>query len=110
MRDEAGPLRPVGRELFEAAKILLFCVAAAILYGIVQDLVTTRVCVEYFTIGHPLVFGTEDPTLLLGWGVGASWWVGLLLGLPLIVTARVPSAAPSGANGILHRDVDKAGV
>jgi hypothetical protein len=89
--------RRLGKELREAAKILLFCVTAAITYGILQDLVTTRVCVEYFTIGHPPVFGTDDPTLLaLGWGVAASWWVGLLLGLPLIVTARVGTRPPLG--------------
>lgn len=95
MSAEAPPSRPLGRELLEAAKILLFCVSAAIAYGILQDMITTRVCVEYFTIGHPPVFGTNDPTLLaLGWGVGASWWVGLLLGLLLVVTARVGAAPP----------------
>ena len=42
-----------------------------------------------FTIGHPPVFATDDPTLLgLGWGVIASWWVGLLLGIPLALVAR----------------------
>jgi hypothetical protein len=55
----------------------------------VHDQVTARVCVEYFTIGHPPVFDTTDPTLLgLGWGVLATWWVGLLLGIPLAFVAR----------------------
>jgi hypothetical protein len=48
--------------------------------------------VEYFTIGHPPVFGTDDPTLLgIGWGIIATWWVGLLLGVPLALAARAGS-------------------
>ncbi len=73
----------------ESLKIVALCVSAAILYGIAHDNVTARVCVEYFTIGHPPIFATESPTLLaLGWGVVATWWVGLGLGLPLAVAAR----------------------
>ena len=70
--------------------IILLCIASAVVYGIVQDQITARVCVEYFTIGHPPIFRTNDPTLLgLGWGVIATWWVGLLLGIPLAVAARL---------------------
>jgi hypothetical protein len=69
--------------------IVLLCMVAAIAYGIVHDQVTARVCVEYFTIGHPPVFATEDPTLLaIGWGILATWWVGLILGIPLAIAAR----------------------
>jgi hypothetical protein len=77
----------------EWLKIILLCVAAAIVYGICQDMITTRVCVEYFTIGHPPIFGgTENPTLLaLGWGVIATWWVGLGLGVPTAFFARIGS-------------------
>jgi hypothetical protein len=77
----------------EALKIVLCCVLAAVTYGICHDQVTARICVEYFTIGHPPIFsGTQDPTILaFGWGVLATWWVGLLLGLPLAVVARVGS-------------------
>ena len=72
--------------------IVLTCVFAAVGYGIVHDQITARVCVEYFTVGHPPVFDTADPTLLgLGWGVIATWWVGLLLGVPLAVAARAGS-------------------
>ena len=73
----------------ESLKIIVVSIAAAILYGIVHDEVTARICVEYFTIGHPPIFGTEDPTLLgIGWGILATWWVGRLLGIPLTVVAR----------------------
>ena len=73
----------------ESAKIILLSIAAAILYGICHDQITARVCVEYFTIGHPPVFNTTSPTLLaFGWGVIATWWVGLILGWWLSVAAR----------------------
>lgn len=71
-----------------AFSIVAMCITAAIAYGIAHDLVTAHLCVEYFTIGHPPVFGTESPTLLaLGWGVIATWWVGLILGLLLAFAA-----------------------
>ena len=70
--------------------IILLCIGSAICYGIVHDQITARICVEYFTIGHPPVFGTDSPTLLgFGWGVIATWWVGLILGVPLAMAARL---------------------
>lgn len=86
-------------------KIILLAVLAAISYGILHDLVTTRICLEYFTIGHPPVFNTTSPTLLaLGWGVVATWWVGLPLGLALAVAARSGSK-PKRTAGSLIRPV-----
>lgn len=74
----------------EFFKIVALSVAAAILYGIALDQITARVCVEYFTIGHPPVFPTTSPTLLaLGWGVIATWWAGLLVGLPAAICAQL---------------------
>lgn len=79
------------------------CVLAAVCYGIVHDQVTARLCVEYFTIGHPPVFATDDPTWLgIGWGIIATWWVGLLLGLPLAVAARVGPYPKRSASSLLR--------
>ena len=76
----------------ESVRILVLCVVAAMGYGVAHDQFTARVCVEYFTVGHPPVFSTDDPTLLgIGWGIIATWWVGLLLGVPLAVVARAGS-------------------
>ncbi|MBN9521405.1 hypothetical protein J0H58_23265 [bacterium] len=86
-----------------AGLIVLLCVAAAIAYGIIHDQITARVCVEYFTVGHPPVFPTDDPTLLgLGWGIIATWWVGLVLGLALAVAARGGSRPPRGVRSLLR--------
>ncbi len=74
----------------QALRIILLCTALAVIYGILHDLVTAHICVEYFSVAHPPVFPTNNPTLLaLGWGVLATWWVGLALGLLLAACARV---------------------
>ncbi len=45
--------------------ILFMCIAAAVVYGVVHDQVTARVCVEYFTVGHPRIIApTPGPTPL----------------------------------------------
>jgi len=70
-------------------RIVALGLAAAIGYGIVHDQVTARVCVEYFTVGHPRIIASESPTILgLVWGVVATWWVGLPLGIALAFAAR----------------------
>jgi hypothetical protein len=89
----------------QSLKIVALCIVAAVSYGIALDQVTARVCVEYFTIGHPPIFGTDDPTLLgIGWGIIASWWVGLLLGVPLAVVAR-RGTRPKWSAGSLVRPI-----
>src|SRR5574341_1470889 len=78
--------------MVEGLKIVALSVAAAVLYGILHDQVTARVCVEYFTVAHPRIIESEDPTLLgIAWGIGATWWMGLLLGIPLAACARAGS-------------------
>jgi hypothetical protein len=82
---------------FEGFRIVLFAILAAVGYGILHDQVTAHLCVEYFTVAHPPVFPTESPFLLaLGWGVIATWWVGLALGTGLAATARIGSLPKLG--------------
>jgi len=83
-------------------KIWFMCVAAAVLYGIIHDQITARVCVEYFTIGHPPVFHTSSPTLLaFGWGLVATWWMGAFLGLIVALCARSGSDPKLRARDLL---------
>src|ERR1700745_506636 len=73
----------------EALKIAITCVLAAVVYGIVHDQFTARICIEYFTIFHPPLFHTQSPTLLgIGWGIVATWWVGAFFAVPMILAAR----------------------
>ena len=70
--------------------IVVLCVLTAVGFGIAHDLVTARLCVEYYTVGHPRVFDTDDPIWLgIGWGIVATWWVGLLLGIPMALASRL---------------------
>jgi hypothetical protein len=56
-------------------EIIALALLAGITYGVLHDQVTVRVCIEYFTIGHPRIFSTMSPTLLaIGWGIIATWW------------------------------------
>lgn len=83
--------------------ILILSVGAACLYGVLHDLVTANVCVEYFTIGHPPLLPTTSPFLLaLGWGVVATWWMGVLLGIPLATAARAGAWPRMSASDLLR--------
>jgi len=86
----------------EALKIAVVCVIAAVLYGIVHDQFTARICVEYFTIFHPPLFHTQSPTLLgIGWGIVATWWVGAFFAVPIILAARTGRRPPLPASEVL---------
>ncbi|MCC7495106.1 MAG: hypothetical protein IT204_22350 [Fimbriimonadaceae bacterium] len=80
-------------ELAERCRILATCVVAAVVYGVLHDLVTAHVCVEYFSRFHPPVIASESPVALaLVWGVLATWWVGAGLAVPLVAAARLGAA------------------
>ena len=65
-------------------QIVCLSVLAAVVYGVVHDQITIRICPEYFTVAHPRLIETNSLTLLaLLWGVIATWWVGLPLGVLL---------------------------
>lgn len=85
------PARSIGSRV----QIVLLAIGGAVIYGIVQDQVTAHVCVEYFTIGHYDYWGLQDPTLLaFEWGVNATWWVGLFLGILLMISAQAGRSRP----------------
>lgn len=74
-------------------RIWLRAIVAAVLYGIVHDQITIRICLEYFTVWHPRIISSRNPTVLaLVWGVVATWWVGAVLGIPLAIAARAGRA------------------
>ena len=85
-------------------RILLLSILAAIGYGILHDMVTAHVCVEYFTVAHPFVIASQSPIVLaLVWGVIATWWVGLILGLGLTAAANLGSRPRIDARDLAPR-------
>lgn len=84
--------------------IVLLVVVAAVGYGITNDMITVRVSLEYFTVGHPPVFKTTSPTLLaLGWGVLATWWVALPFGFLLAAVSQNGRKHPPLSTRIVAR-------
>lgn len=85
--------------------IVVLSIVACITYGTIHDQITARICVEYFTIGHPRILPTDDPTTLgFVWGIVATWWVGVILGVPLATLARIGSR-PKMTAGALVRPI-----
>lgn len=81
-----GLLRRSGHAL----RIVAISVAGAVIYGLIHDQVTIRVCPQYFTVTHPKVTDSTNLTVIaLIWGVIATWWMGVILGIPLAVTATL---------------------
>ena len=69
-------------------KTVLLSTLAAVIYGLIHDQITIRICPEYFTVWHPQVSDTTNLTMLaLIWGVIATWWMGTFLGIVLGVFA-----------------------
>lgn len=90
--------------MLEGCKIIGLSITAAVLYGIIHDNMTARVCVEYFTKFHIAVsFAGSSPTrLALYWGVIATWWMGLGLGVPLAVFSRWGRPPHVGARDLVR--------
>jgi hypothetical protein len=83
-------------------RFVAVCIAFACLYGVLHDQVTARICLEYFTVWHPPLVNSQDPTVVaLAWGIVATWWVGLLLGIPLAFVCRAGRRLPLSVREVL---------
>lgn len=81
---------------------LLLCMIAAICYGIVNDLITSRISVEYFLFGkgvaervgadviaHPELHRGRLDLEAIRIGTLATWWMGLIVGTAILMTNSV---------------------
>ena len=69
--------------------IILLCVAFTMFFGILHNQVSARVSEEYFTVGHRALIHSTSPTLMgIAWGIYSTWWVGLILGVLLVLAGR----------------------
>jgi hypothetical protein len=88
-------VRREGTLLVKGAQIIVLSILAACSYGVVHDQITVRICLEYFTVAHPLLFHTTSPTLLaLCWGVAATAAIGAALGVILALVSQSREAPP----------------
>jgi hypothetical protein len=64
-------------------------------YAMLQDQVSARLCVEYFTIFHQPIPGITDPTLIgMGWGFLGSWYGGAIMGVSAGLTSSLGPKPP----------------
>lgn len=89
------------RELRQIANLVLLAVATAVATGICLDTMTTTICLEYFTkgfhyemakktdLGKWVLNSNSKLAHIFHWGVLASWWVGAILSIPLVLSCRL---------------------
>lgn len=81
---------PDSKQLKNILEIIVLFTYSSIIYGILHDQVTVRVCLEYFTVGHYPIFGEQHPTILaILWGTAATWWMGFLMGSIIALVASL---------------------
>lgn len=81
------------------ANIVFLCIAYAVGYGVAHDQLTVRLCPEYFTVAHPLLFPSSSLTFLaLCWGTTATLPLALVLGLFLASVAQAGPEPPIRAS------------
>jgi hypothetical protein len=82
---------------------LALCAAVAMVYGIVNDQITSRISWEYFYYGKDLanILGPQtppDPLALslqaLRIGVAATWWSGLIIGAGMLIANNPGRSGP----------------
>lgn len=83
----------------ETLRIIGLTVLTGVGYGIANDMIACRDCIEYFTVGHIYdekryryrLLKTLDPSLnALAWGMVATWHVCAIAGVLIAIVARAP--------------------
>jgi nucleoside phosphorylase len=85
----------------EGAKIIVLSIIVAASYGIINDLVTANVCIEFFALFPIDVKSTNPVVIAIVFGVLSTWWVGLLLGTVAAILARMGSGPKLNAVDLL---------
>src|SRR5436853_6553045 len=84
-------------------KVVGLSIALAVAYGLIQDQITIRICPAYFLVFHPNPLEIHNITLLaLFWGVAATWWMGLLLGIIFGATSSLGPIPPVSLGFVLR--------
>jgi hypothetical protein len=82
---------------------LVCCVALAMMYGVINDQITSRISWEYFYYGKELapILGPTippDPAALhrqaVRIGIESTWWAGLVIGVAVLLTNNPPADLP----------------
>lgn len=80
---------PRNKIVVPSIKIILITTLWFILYGILNDQITIRICAEYFTVFHRRIVASDNITVIaIAWGIAATWWFGLSVGVILALVSR----------------------
>jgi len=83
-------------------RIFLGTILLSIAYGILHDMVTAHVAVQYFTEYHPHLVDSKSPIVMaLLWGVVATWWFGAMAGLVIGIADVVGKSPIVPAHAVL---------
>jgi hypothetical protein len=73
----------------EGIKIISISILLCCMYGIINDLVTANLCIEFYTL-FPIKVRSDNPIVVaVVFGVLTTWWVGLILGIVAAFAARL---------------------
>ena len=80
---------------WEPVRIVGTTMITGIAYGILNDLIACRQCIQYFTVGHVyggnFLFSTFNPNWnALAWGAISTWWAAAIAGVSFALSARMP--------------------
>lgn len=71
-------------------RTVFLCCVMTVVYAVLQDQFSARICPEYFTIGHPRIPNLTNPTLVgLAWGFLGGFPGGIVLGIPVALAANL---------------------
>jgi hypothetical protein len=86
----------------EFLKIVLASIVAAVIYGVLNDLVTAHLCIEFFKL-FPLDIQSSNPIVIaVVYGVLTTWWVGLILGMVVASAARIGNTPKLGVADVMR--------
>ena len=80
--------------------LVALSILTAVTYGIINDQIACRKCIEYFTVGHTQfhrrLLATDNPTLNgIVWGIHATWVLGAIAGVIMGGTAALVGVTAS---------------
>lgn len=83
-------------------KIIGLVTTAASMYGVLNNLVTANLCIEFFRLFRLDIHSSNPVVIAVVYGVLSTWWLGLLLGIIVACAARTGHRAQLSASDLMR--------